>query len=233
MTETATKPICFLGQPCLDAECDFCDPDRVLAAAKSARSAFFPSHRDRRVLVAMPYWKGRGFDSSAFPSNLSKACEIPALQRARILAGMCLIHRPRGQDGYFVGWTFILDVPRDVPMASVGRQLKSACTALMGKRQFYWRFGEARSRRDVYTPSLALFAWHREMFENCRASSPPGDRAAIDALLKCVRSSERIYTRNVDKTADGLFAPSPYRPTKTIPARPDAWRRADSNGTLH
>lgn len=232
MTNATTKPICLLGRPCLDAECAFCDPSRLLAAAKSARSAFFPSRRERRVLIAMPYWTGRGLDSSALPSNLSKACEIPTLQRARILAGMCLLHRPKGYDGYFVGWVFILDVPRDVPMASVGRELKNACTALMGKRQFSWSFGEALSRRDLNTPSLALFTWHRELVEDCRTSSPPGDRAAIDVLLNSVRSSERIYSQNLDRGADGLFLPSPYRPAKSPHSHPRARGRANSNVTL-
>ncbi len=234
MTNTKTKPKCFLGQPCLDAECDYCNAHKLAAVRKSARSAFFPEHPDGRVLIGTLGWYQHAafdFEYQSLPPDLSKVCLLSNLKQERVLAGSYIGYRSKKVPGYVIGWAFILGLSRRVRIASVVSELKIAFAELLGDEDFQTSFEEGSPGPWFDALLELLFMWNWKEVKRCLGVTPRQHGAAIDCLLNSVRSSEPIYSQNLDRGADGLFLPSPYRPAKSPQSCPGARCSPNSNAT--
>lgn len=217
MKDVTRKPICFLGQPCFDAECDYCNARKLAAVRKSARSAFFPEHPDGRVVIGILGWyqhSAFGFKYKSLPPELRKVCLLANLKHERVLAGSHIGYRSKGP-GYVVRWAFVIGLSRRVRVASLAGELKTAFTELVGDETFQASFEEGKPGPRFDDLLEALFKWNWTEVRRCLGVTPRQHGAAVDDLLNSIRSSDRIYSQNVERTADGLFLPSPYGSAKS------------------
>lgn len=209
MTNFTTKPICFLGQPCLDAECDYCNPGKLAAVRESARAAFFPAAPGRQLLAGVAFWKAAdagAFDLVALPPKIADVFTLANLAHERILAGGNMDFDSGGTfKGYWMQWVVVIELPLDVRVESVKRRLRNAFRELGEDPIAHSSFNNVSRGKGPDEYLTELFEWNSHAVTQAFEAVPEEDRGAVDLFLNSVRSGERIFCQNMERTADGLF----------------------------